>query len=60
MIVRPELIGGTATPTLFDCPDLAEGEWPTPLELVSAERVLDRFLWLRYRSGRKPWPAAGR
>lgn len=48
-ILRPELIGGTSAPTLFDCPDLAADEWPTPLEPVSVETLQDRFLWLRYR-----------
>jgi len=49
LIVRPEIIGGTSTPTLFDCPNLAEDEWPVTLERISVEPILDRFLWLRYR-----------
>lgn len=49
VVLRPEIIGGTSTPTLFDCPDLVEDEWPVALERVSVEPILDRFLWLRYR-----------
>jgi len=48
VIVRPELIGGIGTPTLFDCPDLAEDAWPTRLERLAVETVAERFLWLRY------------
>jgi len=52
VIVRPELIGGTSTPTLFDCRELGPHEWPTRLERISVESVLERFLWLRYRVAR--------
>jgi len=48
VLVRPELIGGTRTPTLFDCPDLTLDQWPTPLVLLSAEPLQSGFLWLRY------------
>ena len=48
VIVRPELIGGRATPTLFDCPDLEAEQWPVRLELIHARQEMERFLWLRY------------
>ncbi len=53
VIIRPELIGGTATPTMFDCPDLAADAWPVPLDLVGLERPREQFLWLRYRAARE-------
>lgn len=39
--VLPTAIGGRGTPALFDAPPLAADEWPTPLELLSAEQVSD-------------------
>ena len=39
--MRPELIGGTATPTLFDSPELDSDELPTRLELISAHVPAD-------------------
>jgi 2,5-diamino-6-(ribosylamino)-4(3H)-pyrimidinone 5'-phosphate reductase len=47
-ILRPDLIGGTATPTLFDGPDLAPNAWPTPLRLRAATVRAGGTLWLRY------------
>ena len=49
VIVRPELIGGISTPTLFDCADLEAEQWPVRLELIHARQEMERFLWLRYR-----------
>ena len=46
--VFPALIGGTATPTLFDSPDLQPGEWPARLRLISAQTQPDEHVWLRY------------
>lgn len=37
VLFAPRLIGGFETPSLFDSPDLAEDEWPTPLALLSVE-----------------------
>jgi riboflavin biosynthesis pyrimidine reductase len=48
IIYRPELIGGTETPTLFDSPELAPDEWPTKLRLVSALVRGEGHVWLRY------------
>jgi 2,5-diamino-6-(ribosylamino)-4(3H)-pyrimidinone 5'-phosphate reductase len=45
----PALIGGHATPTLADCADLAPGESPTVLELLSATPGQNGYLWLHYR-----------
>ncbi len=47
--LNPVVIGGFETPCLFDSPELAPDEWPTALELVSAEPFGDGGLWLRYR-----------
>jgi 2,5-diamino-6-(ribosylamino)-4(3H)-pyrimidinone 5'-phosphate reductase len=44
----PAVVGGFHTPTLFESPDLGPEEWPTRLELVSAERGGDGHVWLRY------------
>jgi len=49
LIMRPELIGGTATPTLFDSPELEPDELPTRLELISAHVQADGCIYLRYR-----------
>lgn len=48
IIYRPEIIGGTATPTLFDSPELEPDEWPTPLRLISAQVRAEGHVWLRY------------
>ena len=48
VLFTPRLIGGTDTPTLYQSPDLADDEWPTPLALISAEVRADGVLWLRY------------
>ncbi len=49
LIVWPVMIGGDATPTVADCPDLRAGELPTKLELVSAKPQADGQVWLHYR-----------
>jgi riboflavin biosynthesis pyrimidine reductase len=49
LILRPELIGGSATPSLFDGTDLRPDEWPTKLALLSATVRPEGYLWLRYR-----------
>ena len=48
LILRPEAIGGTATPTLFDSPELGPDEYPTRFKLLSAQVRADGQLWLRY------------
>jgi 2,5-diamino-6-(ribosylamino)-4(3H)-pyrimidinone 5'-phosphate reductase len=48
IIYRPELIGGTQTPTPFDSPELAPDEWPTRLRLISAQVRGEGHVWLRY------------
>jgi 2,5-diamino-6-(ribosylamino)-4(3H)-pyrimidinone 5'-phosphate reductase len=48
IIYRPEIIGGTETPTLFDSPELAPDEWPTRLRLISAQVRAEGHVWLRY------------
>lgn len=48
LILRPEVIGGSLTPALFDGPDLAPHEWPTALRLISAQVHAGAYVWLRY------------
>jgi hypothetical protein len=48
LLVLPAAIGGQGTPTLFDGPELADGESPTRLRLLSAHAESDGMLWLRY------------
>lgn len=48
LILRPEAIGGTATPTLFDSPELRPDEMPVRFKLHSAQVRADGQLWLRY------------
>lgn len=48
MILRPELIGGSETPALFDGPDLTPEQWPNPLRLQAATVRAGGYLWLRY------------
>jgi riboflavin biosynthesis pyrimidine reductase len=48
IIYRPELIGGTETPTLFDSPELRPDERPTQLRLISAQVRGEGHVWLRY------------
>jgi riboflavin biosynthesis pyrimidine reductase len=50
LILRPEAIGGSETPALFDGPDLAPDEPQTRLRLDAA-LVRGNFLWLRYSTG---------
>lgn len=50
VIVRPTLIGGQATPSLFDSPDLRVAEAPVRLRLIWAQIQADSgHLWLRYQ-----------
>lgn len=48
ILFTPRLIGGFDTPSLFDSPNLAEDEWPTPLALISVEVRANGILWARY------------
>ncbi|WP_129668046.1 RibD family protein [Phytoactinopolyspora endophytica] len=48
LLVFPAAIGGRDTPTLFDGPELADGESPTRLRLLFAHAETDGMLWLRY------------
>jgi riboflavin biosynthesis pyrimidine reductase len=52
LILRPEAIGGTDTPTLFGSPDLGPDEPQTKFNLHSAQVRADGQLWLRYRTVR--------
>jgi hypothetical protein len=47
--VLPAVIGGFDTPSLFDSPGLKPDEWPTRLELMSAQVQDDGRVWLRYQ-----------
>lgn len=49
LIMWPMMIGGDATPTLADCPDLTAGDRPAKLKLISAEPQADGHLWLHYK-----------
>jgi 2,5-diamino-6-(ribosylamino)-4(3H)-pyrimidinone 5'-phosphate reductase len=48
MFVLPAAIGGQGTPTLFDGPELTDGQSPTRLRLLSSHTESDGLLWLRY------------
>jgi 2,5-diamino-6-(ribosylamino)-4(3H)-pyrimidinone 5'-phosphate reductase len=48
LLILPAAIGGLGTPTLFDGPQLADGESPTRLRLLFAHAETDGMLWLRY------------
>ncbi|MQM24125.1 dihydrofolate reductase family protein [Glycomyces albidus] len=48
LLVAPAAIGGTGVPSLFDGPELAEGDAPVRLRLMSADAEDDGMLWLRY------------
>ncbi len=45
----PAVIGGSETPALFDSPALRPNEWPTRLELLSAQVQAEGRVWLRYQ-----------
>ena len=49
LIIKPRIIGGFNTPTLFDSPDLGPEESPLELNLVSTKVKKDGYLWLRYK-----------
>jgi 2,5-diamino-6-(ribosylamino)-4(3H)-pyrimidinone 5'-phosphate reductase len=49
LVLAPALVGGTATPTLFESEDLGESEWPTRLELLSVDSDRGGRVTLRYR-----------
>lgn len=49
LVLLPALIGGSATPVLFGCPDLAPDEWPTLLELLTVEHTPLGRVHIRYR-----------
>ena len=44
----PAVIGGFETPSLFDSPALKPDQWPTWLELISAQVRAEGRVWLRY------------
>lgn len=46
--VLPAAIGGRGTAALFDGPPLAADEWPTALELISAEALPGGLVRMRY------------
>jgi riboflavin biosynthesis pyrimidine reductase len=48
LLVLPAAIGGGGTPSVFDGPELAAGERPTRLRLLSTQAESDGLLWLRY------------
>lgn len=56
LIISPVAIGGLGTPSLFDGPDLAKDETPTPLRLLSTQVEDDGMLWLRYEVRRDDEP----
>jgi 2,5-diamino-6-(ribosylamino)-4(3H)-pyrimidinone 5'-phosphate reductase len=45
----PAIVGGRQTPSLFDAPALQPDEWPTRLELISAQVQAGGRVWTRYR-----------
>ncbi len=45
----PFVVGGKATPTLFESPDLAPGEWPVRLSLLSVQTCAGGSVWQRHR-----------
>jgi len=49
LILWPQLIGGSRTPTLVDCDDLSSDSLPTVLQLVSAQAQEGGYLWLHYK-----------
>lgn len=53
LLVFPAAIGGSGVPSLFDGPELAEGESPTRLRLLAAEVEAGGMLWLRYEVRRE-------
>jgi hypothetical protein len=46
--VLPVAIGGRGTPALFDAPPLGPHEWPTRLELLTADTLPGGRVRLRY------------
>ncbi|MEQ4208881.1 RibD family protein [Actinopolymorpha sp. B9G3] len=44
----PAAVGGLGTPTIFDGPELADGQTPTRLRLISAQVESNGVIWLRY------------
>lgn len=47
--VFPAVIGGFATPSLFESPELGPEEMPVRLELISAQVLGTGRVWLRYK-----------
>jgi 2,5-diamino-6-(ribosylamino)-4(3H)-pyrimidinone 5'-phosphate reductase len=45
----PAVIGSLETPALFDAPPLRPDEWPTRLELISAQVQAEGRVWVRYQ-----------
>lgn len=50
----PWAIGGRGTPALFDAPPLTPDEWPTRLELLDHEALLDGRIRVRYSVASRP------
>jgi riboflavin biosynthesis pyrimidine reductase len=53
ILVFPAVIGGLGVPSLFDGPELAAGESPERLRLLSAEVEDDGMIWLGYEVDRE-------
>lgn len=49
LVLAPLAVGGTATPTLFDGPDLTSAEGLTRLDLLQARPLGQGAFWLHYR-----------
>jgi len=49
VLLLPAVIGGTETPSLFECPELGPHERPTKLSLISSRTCSGGSVWLRYR-----------
>jgi 2,5-diamino-6-(ribosylamino)-4(3H)-pyrimidinone 5'-phosphate reductase len=49
VLVQPALVGGTTPSSIYRAPDLAPGESPISLQIISSRRLRNGVVWLRYK-----------
>jgi 2,5-diamino-6-(ribosylamino)-4(3H)-pyrimidinone 5'-phosphate reductase len=52
VVISPSLVGGMSPQTMFVAPDLTSEEGVIPLTLMQIEQIKNRYIWVRYKTGK--------